>query len=311
MIAASFQAAYQAQIDAANAAAANAAAMNAAAANTFAQPLTPDVKQQIAAEVQYQLQQQQMQAQSQGAAGEVAPAVAPTGLPILDSHQHTLQVYTSMNVVGVSGGECALTESDILQFNGAQPTDGVNASAYVRYSKSQDCPANTMVSVPVDQLQEMSNHMLEVMEQGLNDFQQKQGQDNLPRLTPAMTATTPAPFADAIPAAEPNVQAELQQTAAEGAQALNGIPTQETTATPYPGAQPAMPQPGMQPGIPATAPVPQNAASSSDVGLGQTPDQVKAAWGQPTRQANVGPKLIYFYKDSKVTFQNGVVVDIN
>ncbi len=43
---------------------------------------------------------------------------------------------------------------------------------------------------------------------------------------------------------------------------------------------------------------------------GQTPDQVKAALGTPEKIINLGAKLIYVYKDIKVTFLNGKVADV-
>jgi hypothetical protein len=43
---------------------------------------------------------------------------------------------------------------------------------------------------------------------------------------------------------------------------------------------------------------------------GQTPDQVKAALGQPDKIVTIGPKQIYVYKDLKVTFLNGKVSDV-
>jgi uncharacterized membrane protein YgcG len=43
---------------------------------------------------------------------------------------------------------------------------------------------------------------------------------------------------------------------------------------------------------------------------GQTPDQVKAALGQPDKIVNLGAKQIYVYKDIKVTFINGKVSDV-
>jgi hypothetical protein len=43
---------------------------------------------------------------------------------------------------------------------------------------------------------------------------------------------------------------------------------------------------------------------------GQTPDQVKAALGQPDKMINLGAKQIWVYKDIKVTFLNGKVSDV-
>ena len=63
------------------------------------------------------------------------------------------------------------------------------------------------------------------------------------------------------------------------------------------------------PAIEAPPPPPPEPAT---VEIGQTADQVEAAWGQPTTKAKVGTKEIYFYKDKnlKVTFVNGKVKDV-
>jgi hypothetical protein len=47
----------------------------------------------------------------------------------------------------------------------------------------------------------------------------------------------------------------------------------------------------------------------ASVQLGQTPDQVIAALGQPDKIVTLGTKQIYVYKDLKVTFVNGKVTD--
>ena len=51
-------------------------------------------------------------------------------------------------------------------------------------------------------------------------------------------------------------------------------------------------------------------AEPAQIEKGQTPDQVKASWGQPEKIVNLGAKQIYVYKDLKVTFVNGKVVDV-
>jgi hypothetical protein len=48
----------------------------------------------------------------------------------------------------------------------------------------------------------------------------------------------------------------------------------------------------------------------SQVSEGQTIDQIVATLGQPVKTAKVGARVIYFYKDLKVTFENGMVSDI-
>lgn len=54
----------------------------------------------------------------------------------------------------------------------------------------------------------------------------------------------------------------------------------------------------------AAAPEPQQ------IEKGQTPEQVKAALGNPEKIVNLGTKQIYIYKDLKVTFLNGKVADV-
>jgi hypothetical protein len=76
-------------------------------------------------------------------------------------------------------------------------------------------------------------------------------------------------------------------------------PTPVEPPAPVAEAAPAPIEPPPPP--PADAPV---------VSLGQTPDEVVAALGQPVKKAKVGTREIYFYKDLKVTFVNNKVKDI-
>ncbi len=95
------------------------------------------------------------------------------------------------------------------------------------------------------------------------------------------------------------------------------------------GAQPAAAQaaqaapqaaPAEQPAAAAAAPAdaapaaieppPPPPADPPTVKLGQTPDEVVAALGQPVKMAKLPTKEIYYYKDLKVTFVNGKVKDI-
>ena len=54
---------------------------------------------------------------------------------------------------------------------------------------------------------------------------------------------------------------------------------------------------------------PQEAEPQS-IQMGMTTDQVQAAMGKPQKMVNLGPKQIFVYKDLKVTFLNGKVVDV-
>jgi hypothetical protein len=93
---------------------------------------------------------------------------------------------------------------------------------------------------------------------------------------------------------EPAQQGGQQQAAAPAA----APPAAEAAPPPVEAPPPAIEAP---PPPPAEAPT---------VSLGQTPDEVVAALGQPAKKAKIGTKEIYFYKDLKVTFLNGKVKDI-
>ena len=88
------------------------------------------------------------------------------------------------------------------------------------------------------------------------------------------------------------------------------------------GGQPAtFPEPAQAPAYapiapPASAPMqeiappPPPAATPPTIALGQTMDQVTANFGQPTRIAKLGAKVIYYYSGMKVTFVDGQVSDV-
>jgi hypothetical protein len=54
----------------------------------------------------------------------------------------------------------------------------------------------------------------------------------------------------------------------------------------------------------------QSQAEPQTIEKGQTTDQVQAALGKPEKIVNLGAKQIYVYKDLKVTFAMGKVVDV-
>lgn len=54
----------------------------------------------------------------------------------------------------------------------------------------------------------------------------------------------------------------------------------------------------------------QQQAEPQTIQKGQTTDQVQAALGKPEKIVNLGTKQLYVYKDLKVTFVNGKVVDV-
>jgi hypothetical protein len=290
LLSTSLQEAYQERLDAA--AAANSQAPPPAAAAPGGQAtLTPEVKQVIADEIRQQLAQesaesqtaqapQAQQAQQQAPQTSQAPQpnpepVAAAPPPALSPNVQHIFIVSSVIVVSADGQQCAVTQGDVLQLDpAAQYPDPSNAK--VLASKTLDCQSGKAVQVALADLQEMQNHMREMLDKGLGELQTRQGQDNLPVIDASLRTQTPAPYANDLPAPDANVASELQQTA------------QAATA-------PVSPAPARRP---------------VTVNLGQTVDQVVASMGQPTTKLNAGPKTIYVYKDLKITFIGGKVSDV-
>jgi tetratricopeptide (TPR) repeat protein len=73
----------------------------------------------------------------------------------------------------------------------------------------------------------------------------------------------------------------------------------------------AGPVPAAQTPYQDVAPPPPPPAPAPTISLGQTKEQVAAAFGEPVRKAVLGPKEIFFYKEMKVTFTNGKVSNVD
>ena len=163
-----------------------------------------------------------------------------------------------------------------------------------------ECQISLTVQVQLTDLQEMQNHMRETIDQGLQDLQSKQGTGGLPAAPPSAQGTpAPAQYAAVAPPPDPNVGSEIAQVDQQGNQAQQEVSADAAQDNGTPAG-----------GTPSGATPPAPAAPPASVALGQTPDQVKAALGEPARVANLGPKVIYYYNGMKVTFNNGKVSDV-
>jgi len=84
---------------------------------------------------------------------------------------------------------------------------------------------------------------------------------------------------------------------------------QASQPAPAPAAVPA-PAQAAAPMAAIPPPPPPADAPTPTISIGQTRDQVLAAFGKPLREANLGPKQILYYKDMKVTLKEGKVSDV-
>ena len=258
--------------------------------------LSLDVKQQIADEVRAQLALENQEAQQNTQQQDIDPTSSGIARMITDGRPHVFVVGSALDVVDSSQTECALSDGDVLALQTAPPADAAAADVVVLASKGgPECQKQATVSVAIADLQEMQNHMRETIDQGLQDLQAKQGTRGLPSLPPsAQGQPAPAQYASIAPPPDPSVATEIQEQAQQADQTEKEV----TQATGAPVAAAPFNTPSAAPAAPAT------------VGLGQTPDQVQAAMGAPSRVANLGPKVIYYYNGMKVIFMNGKVSNV-
>lgn len=291
VVAASLSDAYQAQMDAA------AAAQPASAPPPDAAPLTPQTKDLIAGEVQRQIEIEGSEAA--GAAQNADPDPGSSGIErmLTDGAPHVFVAGNSLDVIDSAGAECAVSEGDALQLSAPPPPNSTAATVLVLSSKGgQECRAGNSVAVEAADLQEMQNHMRELIDQGLGELETNQGKGGLP-IVPVSASGPPAEasFAAAAPPPDPNTAAELdlQAQAADQAEkaALNQVPQSAESRT-------------------ASVQAANTPAAPVEISLGETIDQVIAANGSPARIVDLGAKKIYIYKDMKITFKDGKVSDV-
>lgn len=113
---------------------------------------------------------------------------------------------------------------------------------------------------------------------------------------------TVAPSEDA----KGDAKGDSKQAPAQGGQQRAPAAAAAAPSAPAPAATAEAAPPPIEPPPPPA----EEAAPPPTVALGQTPEEVVAALGQPLKKAKIGTKEIYFYKDLKVSFLNGKVKDI-
>lgn len=253
-----------------------------AAAVSNAAPLTDDVKQQIADEVKRQIALENAEAKT----GTPDAASSSIQRDLTDGTAHVFVAGTDLDVVDAAGNECALSQGDAIQLTGQNAPDAAAINLSVLASKGgRECPKGDVVSVNLQDLQEMQNHMRQTIDQGMQDLQKKQGKGGLPA-APASAQAAPKESAIAANAPPAPPQSEVVATLNQESKEADAVEKEASSDT------------GAPVGDPPT------------VALGQTPDQVIAALGQPKSIMDLGPKKIYVYKDAKVTFREGKVADI-
>jgi hypothetical protein len=181
--------------------------------------LTPEIKQQIADEVREQLELENLESQQ---SQSIDPGSSGVARLLSDGQRHVFVVGSALDVVDYSDNECALSEGDVLALRTPPPPDATAVDLVVLASKGgAECRKSSTVTVQLTDLQEMQNQMRALIDQGLQELQQKQGRGGLPPLpSAAQGQPTPAPYADAAPPLDPNAGAEIQQQDQQADQSL-------------------------------------------------------------------------------------------
>jgi hypothetical protein len=265
-----------------------------AAALSDPAPLTPEVKQLISDEVRQQIALENNEAKTSGQNAEPDAASSSIQRALTDNKPHVFVAGHDLDVVDAGGTECALSEGDALQLTGQTAPDAQAVNLAVLASKGgKECPKGDTVSVALQDLQDMQNHMRETIDQGMQELQKKQGQGGLPA-APAAAKAAPVESAMATAAPPPPPESEVAAQIKEQSQEADKAEKEA-------GADTAS-GPGPNAAAPPAEPV--------NIELGQTIDQVTAALGTPLKIVNLGAKKIYSYKDMKITFKDGKVADV-
>ena len=252
-------------------------AANAQAYPASTPPLTPDVKQAIADEVRLELNEERAAGQNPDG-GSGAPAF------LTDNSAHVFVVSSALDVM-FNGGECPVTEGDVLQMTAPPPPGSASVNVVVLASKGQDCRKGSTVSVGISDLADMQSQMRATIDQGLGVLQK--GQGGIPAPPPDQAQPVEAAYAAAAPPPDPNVATELTQQAQASTQAESDALSQAQQAAPAD-------------------------SGTINITLGMSMDDVVAVMGKPERIADLGSKKTYFYTNAnmKVIFVDGKVTDV-
>jgi len=190
--------------------------------------ITPDVKQMIADEVKVQLALENQEAQANAQQQDIDPGSSGIARLLTDGNRHTFVVGGALDVVDASQNECLLSDGDVLALVNAPPADATAVGLVVLASKGgNECQRTDTVMVQLTDLQEMQNRMRELIDQGLQELQSKQGKGGLPPVPQAaQSQPAPAQYAESAPPPDTNAGAEIQQQTQQAEQVETEVNSQ-------------------------------------------------------------------------------------
>jgi hypothetical protein len=177
-----------------------------------AAPITDDVKNKVADEVQAQIAQEAHEADISARNLEPKPGAGGVVEELATPVQHVFVVSSDLDLVDENGRRCMISEADVVQVLAAADAASGTAPGIVLSSKGgAECAQSAKVDISVSDLQEMQNHMRATIDEGLANT--PKGQSEQP-VAPA--------FAQAAPPPDPNAKAEIENQKAIAASVERG-----------------------------------------------------------------------------------------
>jgi hypothetical protein len=179
-------------------------------------PITPEMKDQIAAQIKLEMQEQQQEAAG-GPAAVVPPpdpagAAPPEEMPDALKPGHTLFRVVAPLSVKAGGTPCNLTPDDYITRTSDLNGDGM-VTVKVKASRSTDCPQGATSTVALNDLMAMESDQQERVMDGLQVAAQNMGRNGLPAGPPPRA--TPVPAGQTV--ADPNLADTLTQQQSDAA----------------------------------------------------------------------------------------------
>lgn len=171
--------------------------------------VTPEVKQKVAEEVSRQIREESDEAKANAQNSELPPGKGGIVSELDERDLHTFVVSSDLDLVDQEGRRCTISAGDVVQVISRANRSNNTAEATVLSAKPGECERAADVAINLTDLQEMSNHMRESVDQGLANRASKSG-----------VQTTAAAFAASPPAPDPDAAQQIEQqqkiAAAEG-----------------------------------------------------------------------------------------------
>lgn len=244
-------------------------------------PVTPEVKADIADEIRRQIALENSESTQPGG----PPDPGSSGVERMVT-EDTPRVLVASAPLDLSSGatECTISEGDVLQLKPGTPAGAPAADAVVMAGRSGDCRKGTTVTVGIIDLQEMQNHMRQSIDDGLARLRQAQGRGGLPEVPRSVNQTPQTTqWASAAPPAAQNIDGKLGEANTEASDL-------ESSAL-------------------KNAPKPAASADPAEL-MGKTPGEIRSSLGAPKTTVDLGTKMIYVFEGRRITFTQGKVTDV-